>query len=194
VRRSARGAGLALAGLVLLAAAACGSDGSAGSGDDAADGPAVRDANEGIPGVKAIRITSNDHTQGRVDYDRRPPAGGDHNPTPAPCGFYREPIADEFVVHTLEHGAVWLAYSPSLSAEDLQVVEDEVDTNTDVIATPYEQLDPGVAVVATSWGRQLPLDSVQDQRLAAFVDQYQNSDQAPEAGVQCPRLRDGGVG
>jgi hypothetical protein len=169
----------------VAAAAAC-----SGGDDVEAKGPGVREANEGIRGVLAIRIASNDHTQGKVDYDRHPPAGGDHNPVPAPCGFYEQDIPDEYVVHTLEHGAVWLAYSPRLSAADLDVVEKETKDNADVIATPYAKLESGVAVVATSWGRQLSLDSVSDPRLDEFVQKYRNSKEAPEASVECPQLSD----
>jgi hypothetical protein len=184
VSRLVRGGRLALAGLALFGAgAAC-----SGGGDDVAKGPAVRDADEGIGGVLAIRITSNGHTQGKVAYDRRPPAGGDHNPTPAPCGFYPQQIADEYVVHTLEHGAVWLAFSPTLSPEDRAVLEEETADNEDVIATPYAPLEPGVAVVVTSWGRQLTLDSVRDPRLDRFVQQYRNSKLAPERSIPCPPL------
>jgi hypothetical protein len=57
-----------------------------------------------------------------------------------------------------------------------------------VIATPYSPLDPGVAVVVTSWGRQLALDSVRDPRLDEFVGKYRNSKQAPERSIKCPQL------
>ena len=40
-------------------------------------------------------------------------------------------------------------------------------------------------MVATAWARQLRLDSVQDERLAEFVAQYQDGDQAPESGASC---------
>jgi hypothetical protein len=174
---------------LVAALGACGGGDDGGSSDRS--GPGVRDADEGIDGVLAIRIPSNDHTQGKVDYDRHPPAGGDHNPVPAPCGFYQQQIADEYVVHTLEHGAVWLAYSPNLSAADLEVIEAETRANADVIATPYADLDDGLAVVASSWGRQLRLESVSDPRLDEFVQKYSNSDNAPEASVECPQLPEG---
>ena len=186
-RRAAR-VGLVL--LVLLgSAAACSSGGDDDGFDD--DGPASRPADEGIDGVVAIRISSNKHTGAKVDYDRRPPAGGDHNPVPAPCGFYAQPIADEYVVHTLEHGAVWLAYAQDLPQEDVAVLRAEVAAEEDVIATPYLGLDQGVAVVATAWGRQLELPSVDDPRLDAFVQEYRNFDTAPEAKVACPQLPPG---
>ena len=124
-----------------------------------------------------------------VDYDLHPPAGGDAQPgLAAPCGFYDEPIPDEYVVHTLEHGAVWLAYAPDLPAADIEVIHELVARQRrQVLATPVPGPRPGVAVVATAWARQLALDSVDDPRLAEFVDQYQDGRQAPEASVRCPR-------
>jgi hypothetical protein len=173
VRRAAR----ALASLgLLVAAAGCGGGGASDTNE--ADGE--------IPGVEIVRITSNGHTQGRVDYDRHPPAGGDHNPAAAPCGFYDEAIPDEYVVHSLEHGAVWLAYSPSLSAADLAVVRRLTRAEANVIATPHPDLPAGVAVVATAWARQLPLDSVRDPRLGRFVELYRLGSQAPEGSTGCP--------
>jgi hypothetical protein len=172
-RRAA--AALALVGAI----AAC-----SGGGSSVDEGPPIR-------GVEKVRVESAKHTNGRVAYDRHPPAGGDHNPQAAPCGFYTESIPDEYVVHTLEHGAVWLAYPTTASAEDLAAVRAVVDGNADTIATPYPDLDAGVAVVVTAWARQLRLTSVTDPRLAEFVARYQNGDQAPEASIPCPRLRDG---
>jgi hypothetical protein len=43
-------------------------------------------------------------------------------------------------------------------------------------------------VVATSWGHQLRLDSVDDPRLEQFVEAYPNRDDAPEAEIGCQQL------
>lgn len=159
--------------------------GACSSGSDEDAGPAVAPANEGIDDVLAIRISSAKHVQGEVDYDRRPPAGGDHNAVPARCGFYDEAVPDEFVVHSMEHGAVWLAYSPTLDAPSVAAIHALVRDNPETIATVYPDLEPEVAVVASAWSRQLSLPSVDDPRLAEFVEQYQDGDQAPEASVDC---------
>jgi hypothetical protein len=167
-----------------------------GGGSKAAGGSATTvvrglevPANEGIKGVMAVRVTSNAHTLDTVDYDIHPPAGGPHNPTPAPCGFYDQAIPDEYVVHTLEHGGVWFAYSPTLAAADIARLHTIVDQNDDLIATPYTGLADGVAVVVTAWARQLTLTSVDDPRLEAFYKKYRNGSQAPEASIACPRLQ-----
>ncbi|HJR26669.1 MAG TPA: DUF3105 domain-containing protein [Acidimicrobiales bacterium] len=161
------GAVLALA----VAVAACGDD------DEAAE--------DGIPGVETIRIPPYEHTRADVDYDRSPPAGGPHGPSAAPCAFFDQVVPDELLVHTMEHGAVWLAYSPSLSAADAAVIRGLTEDNDDVVAAPYPDLGPGEAVVATSWGRQLRLDAVDDPRLERFVATFRNRDEAPEKDVGC---------
>ena len=48
-----------------------------------------------------------------------------------------------------------------------------------------------MAVVATAWGRQLTLTSVDDPRLEEFIEEYRNFDTAPEASVACPPLPEG---
>jgi hypothetical protein len=172
-----------LLGSALGAACSSGSDGDATTGG--VSGRAVARADEGIDGVLAIRIASAKHVQGDIEYDRSPPAGGDHNPIPVKCGFYDEEIPDEFLVHSLEHGAVWLAYAPTLDPAEVGVIHDLVRANPETVATPYPGLDVGTAVVATAWARQLSLTSVDDPRLAEFVDRYQDGGQAPEASIAC---------
>jgi hypothetical protein len=181
VRRTTRGALLALVAALFLGVGACGDDG----GEVGGDGPEVRPADEGIEGVVAIRIESAAHMDGTIDYDRRPPAGGPHNPRWLPCGFYDEAQDDELVVHSLEHGAVWLAYAPDLDDEDLIRIGLLTRENDKVVATPYPDLPDGAPVVASAWARQLALEEVDDSRLDDFVEQYQDGSAAPEAGVTC---------
>src|SRR4051794_31730626 len=114
---------LPLATLLLLTAS-CGGDDGGGSGGNAQANVVTGDANEGIEGVQSVRVPDNTHTEDSVDYGLKPPAGGAHNPTWVNCGFYDQSFPDENVVHDLEHGAVWLAYSPDLSAADVDVIHD----------------------------------------------------------------------
>jgi hypothetical protein len=184
-----RACSLSLALVAGLLVAACGDD--AGAGEDAGEpvdagaeiapaGP----ADEGIEGVEAFRIASQQHVGGRVDYPVLPPPGGPHDPVWARCGFHDEPIRQEHLVHDLEHGAVWLAYDPDLPADDLAVIE-ALAGSAKVVAAPYPDLAEGEAVVATAWARQLRLPTVDDERLEQFVVQYEDGSQAPEAGVTC---------
>jgi len=181
---------LAAAVALTLFLAACGED------DDGADGGSaeevlqfeivsVGEADEGIDGVEAFRIESTDHTSADVQYSVTPPPGGPHDHIWASCGFHEGALREEEAVHDLEHGAVWLAFSPDLPDAEVQVIREIVDANPKTIAAPYEGLAEGEAVVATAWARQLRLDGLDDPRLEAFVEQYQDSSQAPEAGVTC---------
>ena len=138
-----------------------------------------------IAGVQAIRVDGHAHSEGPIDYKLHPPAGGTHNPIWWNCGFYDQPVPDVNAVHDLEHGAVWLAYSPDLSAADIEVIHELARANPRVLASPYPGLKAGEAVVATAWARQLRLDSVTDPRLAQFVAAYLDGSHAPEAGASC---------
>ena len=189
LRRCVGTLALLLAGaLVLLAiSAAAGDEGEeerqpSATGDVESPSEVLGDADEGIPGVQAVRVfyKAPVHATGEIDYGLTPPAGGLHAPIPWNCGFYDEPVIDENVGHSLEHGAVWLAYSPDLPPDGVERIHELARQNPKVLAAPYEGLRRGRAVVATAWARQLRLDSVIDPRLAQFVEQYQDSDQAPE--------------
>jgi hypothetical protein len=99
------------------------------------------------------------------------------------CGVYDTPIENGHAVHSLEHGAVWLAYRPDLPADQVAVVAAFAVNQSHVLVSPYPGLTE--AVVATAWGVQLRLDSVTDPRLAEFVQKYQEGPQTPELGVTC---------
>ena len=182
---------LVLVALGALVALACGDDGG-GAPEVGAAGEVLRaelaevgEADEGIDGVLAYRIEAADHTSADVEYSVTPAPGGPHHQVWANCGFYDEPLAEEHLVHDLEHGAVWLAYAPDLDAEAVGVIRALADAHDKVVAAPFDGLAEGEAVVASAWARQLRLDSVDDPRLERFVVQYTDGGQAPEAGVTC---------
>jgi hypothetical protein len=182
-----------VASSLLLSVAACGDDGSGGdesgpsseeSGRTVSGGEPIGPADEGIDGVEAFRVDSNDHTEENLTYDPSPPTGGEHFPVPATCGFYdSDPPPDELLVHDLEHGAVWIAYDPALDDAQKAALSALVAQQAKVTATPYPDL--GSPLVVTAWARQLRLDSVDDPRLLQFIETYRNSDNAPEPNAAC---------
>ena len=186
-----RTAAVILAASVLVAASCGGggvdhssSGGSGTSGREVSGGVAIGPAPEGIEGVVAYRIDSHNHTEEDLEYDHRPPAGGDHNPIPATCGFYAtDPPPDEFMVHSIEHGAIWIAYRPDLPDDQRDSLRDLVAEQAKVAATPYEGIDS--PLVVTAWGRQLALESADDPRLIQFIETYRNSPNAPESTSPC---------
>ena len=129
-----------------------------------------------------------DHTQGDVDYAQTPPAGGAHNDIWQNCGFYDEPITDEVAVHSLEHGAVWITYTPDVPQDEIERLRDLSEGNDFVLVSPYP--DQGSPIVATAWGKQLALESAEDSNLERFINAYTQGPQTPEPGALCT----GGVG
>lgn len=138
-------------------------------------------------GVKTFPATTNVLRDGKIEYDRDPPTNGDHASIWQNCGFYSKPIDDRTVVHSMDHGVVWISYRPDLPADQVEELRHYGDEDY-VIVSPY----PGLSapVVTTAWRNQLELDGVDDPRLRQFVDQFRNSELAPLSGNRCI----GGVG
>ncbi|MDQ4128297.1 MAG: DUF3105 domain-containing protein [Actinomycetota bacterium] len=123
------------------------------------------------------------HTEADVDYEQIPPPGGEHNPVWQNSGFYEEPVRDENAVHTLEHGAVWIAYSPDLPADQQDRIRELVEGQTCVLASPYPGLDS--PIVASAWSKQLSLDDANSPDLERFIRAYRQGPQTPEVGATC---------
>ena len=128
------------------------------------------------------------HTQADVDYEQSPPAGGEHNDVWQNCGYYAEPVRDENAVHSLEHGAVWITYSPDLSEDEVERLRDIAESQTYILVSPYEGLPS--PVVASAWSKQLSLESAEDPDLERFIGAYRQGPQTPEPGAVCT----GGIG
>src|SRR5215212_2335736 len=126
-----------------------------------------------VAGVQSYSYPGGQHTEGPVDYAENPPVGGPHNPVWQNCGFYALPVANENAVHSLEHGAVWITYSPDLPQEQVDRLQELGNGQSYILISPYDGLPS--PVVASAWGRQLQLDSVDDARLDAFIREYRLS-------------------
>jgi hypothetical protein len=139
-------------------------------------------------GLKTFTGLSRAHVAGKVNYPQTPPVGGDHSAAWQNCGYYPTSIASENGVHSLEHGAAWITYSPNLSSGDRARLSAEFATRPYVLVSEY----PGLPspVVASAWGYQVDLSGVSDPRLKQFVTRFANSPKAPEPGGECA----GGVG
>jgi hypothetical protein len=140
-------------------------------------------------GVEDVDVGSGgQHTEGAVDYAQSPPVGGEHNSIWQNAGFYQEPVRNETAVHTLEHGAVWITYSPDLPQAEKDRIREIVSGQDCVLASPYPNLD--APVVASAWGKQLALEGADDPDLERFVSAYKQGPQTPEPGAACT----GGLG
>ncbi|MBW3616011.1 MAG: DUF3105 domain-containing protein [Actinobacteria bacterium] len=114
-------------------------------------------------------------------YTVDPPAGGAHEPSAAPPGFYNpENVpSDGKLVHAMEHGFVVLWYRPDLSAEDRQELEKLSDRfGRELIVAPRASLEGEAAV--TAWHRRLVCRELDPEAVALFTSSFK--DQGPEKG------------
>jgi hypothetical protein len=133
--------------------------------------------------VVVERAPGRAHRQGKIDYPgKKPPTGGDHNPSPLTCGFYDQQPPDEFAVHSLEHGAVWIVFGPSTSPADVQTLRAFAALDH-VLVTPYAGMSVTITLVA--WEHRLEVQSATDPRVKQFVDGFRNASTAPEQGAAC---------
>jgi len=132
-------------------------------------------------GTEVIPIGEVSHTVEPIAYAQVPPAGGSHNPEWLTCRVYSAPVRNENAVHSLEHGAVWITYDPSLDADSIDVLEG-FGRRREVIVSPYPEL--GSPVVVSAWGRQLRLDSADRDLIDQFYRAFQDRT-APETAATC---------
>jgi hypothetical protein len=134
-------------------------------------------------GVATFANLSREHVTGPVTYPQTPPVGGPHAPVWQNCGIYTQPVANENAVHSLEHGAVWITYQPSLPAGQVSQLRTVARGQPYVLLSPYPDLP--TPVVASAWGVQLRLADASDPRLAQFIAAYQRGPQTPEPDAPC---------
>ena len=147
-----------------------------------------KNSEKAIPAVQTFSGLSRAHVTKAVHYRQTPPVGGAHNPVWLNCGIYTSPVPSGNAVHSMEHGAVWITYRPSLPAAavtGLQAVvrSEPAKVRGHVILSPYPDLPS--SVVASAWGTQLRLSSASDPRLARFIASYTQGPQTPERGAAC---------
>ncbi len=134
-------------------------------------------------GTQTFTDLVQNHVDTPVDYPQTPPVGGAHNPMWQTCAFYDVEFPKERGVHSMEHGAVWITYTAGLPDADLAVLQALVDTGNEVLVSPLTGLP--TPVVASAWGKQLQLQSVNDPRLAQFVTMFDDGPQTPEKNTPC---------
>lgn len=115
-----------------------------------------------------------DHVETDVTYETAPPAYGPHSGSTQPAGFYEDPgeSRPENVLHSLEHGLVAIYYSPDVSQETKDKVEELQDQQPGAtIAMPYEGMDKPIYFGA--WGASQGCDEPTQEAIDAFRTQFQ---------------------
>ena len=184
-----------VAGAAGPARQATGSPPTAGGSPEFA--PSEQDPNpaDRIPGVRRVEYEGAQHVgpTERVPYDQSPPFGGPHDAYWAACNgvVYPQAVRTENMVHSLEHGAVWIAYDPGrVNGEALGALAGRVEGNPYLLMSPYPGLDKPVSL--QSWGHQLKVDNAEDERIDQFIAALrQNPNTFPEIGASCDALGPG---
>ncbi|WP_305094601.1 DUF3105 domain-containing protein [Prescottella sp. R16] len=152
-----------------------------------------QDPSSDIDGVVKIDYPAGVHVtpDQRVAYDQSPPFGGPHDAVWATCmgTVYPDPIRTENAVHSLEHGAIWIAYNPDKvdDAQRQQLEERASVRDGYMLMSPYPGLDAPIAL--QSWGHQLKVDSADDERIDQFIKSLRLNRYAyPEVGASCSTI------
>ena len=170
---------------ITVAVGACSSD-----SDSAATTVSLLPGQTTIPnlepeGTETFADLDRNHVDTPVDYPQTPPVGGNHAPAWQTCDFYDAVIPKERGVHSMEHGAVWITFSPNLAPAEVDVLKALQAGGKEVLVTKFEGLPS--PIVASAWGKQLQVDSTDDSRLAQFVRFFDDGPQTPELGTPCAR-------
>jgi hypothetical protein len=106
-----------------------------------------------------------------------PPGSGDHAPTALACDVYPSEVSALEALHSLEHGAVWVAYDPDDEPIGL-VPRYEGEW---VLISPVSDLP--APVIVTAWGHQLWAGHSGDPRIGQFIRHFAGSPEVPEPGT-----------
>jgi hypothetical protein len=148
-----------------------------------------------IDGVRVVAFQGGLHVRPdqRVAYSSTPPVGGAHDGAWAACNgvVYPQPVRSENIVHSLEHGAVWIAYDPQrITGAGLDLLVARVEGQPYMLLSPYPGMERPVSL--QSWGHQLTLDDPADERIDQFVAALRvNQNTFPEPGASCNALGPG---
>jgi Protein of unknown function (DUF3105) len=146
----------------------------------------------GIEGIHNYLVSNPDwfkvpaegnHKAGVLQYPTSPPVGGVHNGYWQNCmgDVYTSEVAKEQATHSMEHGAVWIAYNPSIPKDQVDKLASKVNGKSFMLMSPYPGLDKPISLQA--WGYQLKVDNASDKRIDQFIDALrQNTTQEPQAG------------
>jgi len=115
--------------------------------------------------------------QSHPEYNSNPPTSGWHWAGTAGPGIKNEPVPDELILHSMEHGAAVVWYRMDLEQSEVDKIKEAfADASGKKIMLPRENLD--VPVALASWGYLLKLEVVDAETIVAFIET--NNDRAPE--------------
>lgn len=111
-----------------------------------------------------------------VAYNSNPPTSGPHYGSPADWGVYGYELVDENVLHSLEHGGIWISYTgiDEETKGKLEAIGRRYSGRT--VVSPRAANDAPIAIA--SWTRLLKLHAFDEEQILAFIKQ--NTNKSPE--------------
>ncbi len=113
----------------------------------------------------------------RPDYNSNPPTSGPHDAKTTERGVHEEEVADEHLVHNLEHGEIWISYQPDIPESAIEELERITNGNQKTVLTPRASNEKDIAL--SSWGRLDTFDIgpegvIDRKRIEDFIKRYKN--------------------
>lgn len=111
-------------------------------------------------------------------YNSNPPTSGWHwgDGTAGP-GIKDEPVPDELILHSMEHGAAVVWYKEGLEQNEIDKIK-EAFNNSSGKKIMLARKDLDVPVALTSWNYLLKLETVDQVKIKEFIET--NNNRAPE--------------
>ena len=112
------------------------------------------------------------------------PTSGQHDPNPLPWQSYDQEIPDARATHNLEHGGVYISYSPDLPPEQINKIKAlffppfsrKGFSPSKAIAAPRKADE--APIIISSWDRSLKLNSFDEEKLYNYY--FYNTGKSPE--------------
>lgn len=124
----------------------------------------------------------------KVTYNSNPPTSGPHYPVWQKYGITDKPVADELLVHSLEHGYVIMSYNcaklpagtscDTLKKQLSDIVKEK--RTWKLIMIPRPNLD--VPLALTAWTYLDKMKQFDKNRIASFIDDFR--DKGPEQTME----------
>ena len=147
-------------------------------GSSGPDGPGQRLEDQGRTHIGL----GDEHPQ----YNSVPATSGWHHSqplAPVPWGISDEFVADEYVVHNLEHGGVGIRYDcpegcPELVEQLTNLTSEFLEDDGKVLLAPYPGMETTIAL--TAWTFLLQLNDFDEEAIKDFVSAHHSSSNSPE--------------
>ncbi|OJI06579.1 hypothetical protein BK004_02760 [bacterium CG10_46_32] len=132
---------------------------------------------------ESIAIQGRDHISvgsSHPEYNSNPPTSGPHYSQPTPWGVYQDELKDENVIHSMEHGGIWISYQPDIDDETKAKIEAIGKKHSgSVVVSPRSANDSLIALA--SWGRLEKLSLFDEAQIIEFIKRNKNKSPEPLA-------------